>query len=175
MPIGKQASTAVTYFDPGRRTGYSQQFNLGFQQQLSGSMVLEVSGLGNLSHKLPNAALPIDQILPQILGPSHQSQQDRPPPQFNGVTILSPTLGDGRYLAALIKLEKRFSHGLNLVSTYTYSQFLDNTFEGATQLGADNGPYSNYYNRREDWGPSANDLRHRFTFSSRLRTAVRKD
>jgi hypothetical protein len=66
----------------------------------------------------------------------------------------------------MLEVEKRFSHGLNLVSTYTYSKFLENTNDTGTTAGQDGGAYSNYYNRRADYGPSANDIRHRFTFSS---------
>ena len=163
---GKQANTAVTFFDPQRATGYSQQFNLGVQHELPGAMVVEVSYLANLSRKLPNANITLNQIPPTILGPNHQSQADRPFPQFSNVTIVSPTFGVSSYHAGLIKFEKRFSHGFNVVSTYTYSKFLDNSFDGGGALGASGGPYSNYYNRRADYGPSDNDIRHRFTFSS---------
>ncbi|MDQ6758628.1 MAG: carboxypeptidase regulatory-like domain-containing protein [Acidobacteriota bacterium] len=164
--VGQQPNTAVTYFDPHRATGYSQQFNVGVQRELPGSMVLEVSYLANLSRKLPSTNISLNQISPAILGPAHQSQSDRPFPQFSNVTIVSPTLGVSNYHAALVKFEKRFSRGLNIVSTYTYSKFLDNTGDGGTALGASGGPYSNYYNRRADYGPSDNDIPHRFTFSS---------
>jgi hypothetical protein len=33
-------------------------------------------------------------------------------------------------------------------------------------LGAESGPYSDFYNRRADYGPSENDIRHRLTFNS---------
>ncbi|MDQ6701182.1 MAG: hypothetical protein M3Z36_13460, partial [Acidobacteriota bacterium] len=163
---GKQANTAVTFFDPQRATGYSQQFNLGVQHELPGAMVVEVSYLANLSRKLPNANITLNQIPPSILGPNHQSQADRPFPQFSNVTIVSPTFGVSSYHAGLVKFEKRFSRGFNVVSTYTYSKFLDNSFDGGSALGASGGPYSNYYNRRADYGPSDNDIRNRFTFSS---------
>src|SRR5207302_11519282 len=35
VPVGAATTTAVTYFDPNRATGYSQQFNLGIQRQLA--------------------------------------------------------------------------------------------------------------------------------------------
>src|SRR5260370_7902602 len=66
----------------------------------------------------------------------------------------------------MVRVEKRFSRGLNFVSTYTYSKFLENTNDIGTTAGQDGGAYSNYYNRRVDYGPSANDIRQRFTFSS---------
>jgi hypothetical protein len=166
VPVGTNPSTAVTYFDPARRIGYSEQFNLGVQRQLSTSTVLEVSFIGNISHKLAGANEPIDQILPSVLSAKSDTQAYRPFPQFSNVTILGPSIGDSRYLAGLVKFERRFSHGLNFGATYTYSQFLDNNWEGGGTLGADNGPYSNFYNRRADWGPSANDIRSRFTFNT---------
>lgn len=163
---GKATTTAVTFFDPTRATGYSQQFNLGVQHQLSESIILEVTMLGNIGHKLPNTNVSLNQISPSILGPAHQSQADRPFPQFTNVTILSPTIGDSRYLGGFVRLTKRFSKGLNLNASYTRSTFLDNSFEGGSTVGADGGAYSNQYNRRADWGPSANDIRHRVVFSS---------
>ncbi|MGH9665588.1 MAG: hypothetical protein ACRD9L_14280, partial [Bryobacteraceae bacterium] len=68
VPVGKTPSTAVTYFDPSRRTGYAHQFNLGVQRQLPGSMVVEVSFLSNDGRKLPNSSVSINQILPSVLG-----------------------------------------------------------------------------------------------------------
>ncbi|HYO82459.1 MAG TPA: hypothetical protein VES20_13735, partial [Bryobacteraceae bacterium] len=63
-------------------------------------------------------------------------------------------------------LQKRFSGGLNILSTYTWSKFLNNTNEGGATLGGEGGTYSDFYNRAADWGPSENDVPHRFTFAS---------
>lgn len=166
VPVGQNPNTAVTFFETNRRTGYSEQLNLGVQRQVTNSIVVEVSGVGNLSRKLPSAALPINQIRPEILGPTHQSQRDRPFPQFSNVTIQGPTLGVSSYWAGMARAEKRFSKGLNLNTSYTWSKFLENTNDTGTTIGRDAGPYSNLYNRRADYGPSANDVRHRFAFSS---------
>jgi hypothetical protein len=164
--VGQNPNTAVTFFETNRKTGYSQQFNFGVQRQLTGSLVVEATVLGNLSRKLPSANLSIDQIDPSILGTAHQSQKDRPYPQFSNVSIQNPTLGVSNYYAGLVRAEKRYSHGLNLIASYTYSKFLENTNDTGTTLGADGGAYSNYYNRRADYGPSTNDVRHRVSFSS---------
>jgi outer membrane receptor protein involved in Fe transport len=167
VPVGKNATTAVTYFDPNRATGYSEQFNLGFQQQLPGQMVVEATVLGNLSRKLPSSPLSIDQISPSILGPGADTQAARPFPQFSNVTIESPTLGVSNYYGAMVHLEKRYSSGLNFGASYTFSKFLDNTDEAGAALGNPNSisPYSNYYDRRADYGPSANDITHRLVLN----------
>jgi hypothetical protein len=166
VAIGQTATTAVTYFDVGRRTGYSEQFNLTVQRQLPGSSVVEVSFIGNDGRKLPDATMPIDQILPSVLGAGHSTQAYRPFPQFSNVSIIAPDLATSNYYAGVIKFEKRFSHGLNIVTSYTRSKFLDDPFEAGTTLGTTNGSYSNYYNRRADYGYSANDVPNRFVFSA---------
>ena len=164
VPVGATPNTAVTYFDRSRSTGYSQQFNLGIQRQLPGSMRVEANVLGNVAHKLPVAAMPIDEILPAVLSSAHSSQKDRPYPQFSNVSIQNATLGDSKYFAGLIRLEKRFSHGFNFTASYTYSKFLGNINDSGTSLGAENGPFSNYYNRRADWGNNPNDIPQRLSF-----------
>jgi hypothetical protein len=166
VAVGQNPNTAVTFFENNRASGYSEQFNLGVQHQITNSVVLEVSGIGNLGRKLPSANLPINQIRPEILGPTHQSQRDRPFPQFSNVTIQNPTLGISNYYGLLMRAEKRFSSGFNMNASYTYSKFLENTNDTGTTAGRDAGPYANLYDRRADYGPSANDIRHRLSFSS---------
>jgi outer membrane receptor protein involved in Fe transport len=165
VPVGATPNTAVTFFDRSRATGYAQQFNLGVQRQLPGSLMIEATVLGNVSHKLPVAALSLNQILPSVLSPQHSSQKDRPYPQFTNVSIQNATLGDSKYFAGMLRVEKRFSHGLNFGASYTYSKFLGNINDSGSSLGAENGPYSNYYNRRADWGNSPNDINHRLSFN----------
>ena len=79
--------------------------------------------------------------------------------------VESPPLGVMNYHAFAAKAQKRFSHGFNLLATYTWSKALDNTTSIAA-LGNEGSAYSNLYNRRADYGPSENDIRHRLTWSS---------
>jgi hypothetical protein len=166
VAVGKAVNTAVTYYEINRPTGYSQQFNVGVQHELPSQSVVEVTFLGNLSRKLANANLSLSQIPPQLLGTQHQSQVDRPFPQFNGVTIIAPPNGVSNYYAALVRFQKRYSHGFNLGGSYTWSRFFTNANTPGTSLGDDAGPYSNFYNRAADYGPSDNDIRHRFSFNA---------
>jgi hypothetical protein len=165
VPVGRAATTAVSFYETNRRTSYSQQFNLGVQRELPGGTIIEVGYLGNLSRKLPGSNLSINQIRPELMGPA-ASQKDRPFPQFSNVTLAFPTLGVSNYHAGVVRLERRFSSGFNILSTYTWSKFLNNVDEGGGSVGVEGGSYSDYYNRRADWGPSENDIPHRFTFSS---------
>lgn len=162
VPVGTNPSTAVTYFDRNRATGYSQQFNLGVQRELAGSLLVEASVIGNLSRKLPAANLTLNQIPPEILGPGHSSQTNRPFPQFSDVQLLLPNLGISNYYAGLARITKRYSHGLSVGASYTWSKYLTNADSpGGASVGNNSGPYSNYYDRQADYGPSGNDIRHR--------------
>ena len=126
---GQNATTAVTFFERNRGTGYAHQFNISLQRELSGGMVVELSALGNLGRKLPAGSLSLDQIAPNVLSAAHSSQRDRPYPQFSNVSIISPTLAITNYYAGVARFEKRFSHGLNLGSTFTWSKLSGNTYQ----------------------------------------------
>jgi hypothetical protein len=167
VPAGTTPFTEVRFFERDRATGYSQQVNFRLQHELPGSIAIEAGYIGNLSRKMPGPALSLNQIPPALLGPgtTAQNRARRPFPQFSNVLIEGPTIGVINYHAFAMKAEKRFSHGFNLLATYTWSKNLDNT-DAIQALGDEGGPYSNFYNRRADYGPSTNDIRHRFTWSS---------
>lgn len=164
--VGQTPTTSVTFIDRSRRTGYSEQFNLRVQHLLPGAVLVEIGYLGNLGRKLPSDNININQIRPELLGPS-AVQRNRPFPQFSGVTIFRPAFGVSSYHGGVAKLEKRFSRGFNLLATYTWSKFCANGGSGpGTKLGDSGAAYSDYYNRRADWGPTEMDIRHRFTAAS---------
>jgi hypothetical protein len=165
VAVGKTATQAVTFFETNRRTGYSQQMNMRIQRELFGGTLFEIGYVGNLSRKLGCANITLNQIRPERMGPG-TGQKDRPYPQFTNVQILAPSFGVSSYHAGVAKVEKRFSRGFNILATYTWSKFLDNADTGAASIGNEGNNYSNIYNRRADWGPSENDIRHRFTWSS---------
>jgi len=164
--VGSAPNTAVTFYEFGRSTGYSHQFNASVQHVLSGGVLLEATYLGNISHKLASTNLSLNQIPLAQAAAGRTTQQFRPYPQFSGVTAVLPSLGDSSYHALATRFEKRFSSGLNFLGTYTWSKFLNNTSEGGSQVGNDAGPYSDFYNRRLDHGYSGNDVPHRMTFAS---------
>ncbi|MCI0620652.1 MAG: carboxypeptidase regulatory-like domain-containing protein [Acidobacteria bacterium] len=169
VQVGQQPTTAVTFFETDRRAGYSHMFNFGYQRELGKGFIGEISFLGNLSHKLSSGNLSLNQVTPerlaQVAGAGRTpGQADRPFPQFSNVNIQSPTLGDSRYYAGVARIERRFAGGFSVLGTYTWARAFNNYNDGGS-LGADIG-FSNFYNRRADWGPTGNDVRHRLTMTS---------
>ena len=162
--VGQTPNQSPTFYESNRRTGYALQSNFAIQRQLPANILFEASYIGNLSRKLASANLSLNQVRPELLSPA-STQRDRPFPQFTNVSVILPSLGVSSYHALLVRAEKRFESGWNFLGTYTYSKFQNNTNEGGSTLGAEGGVYSNFYNRKADWGPSENDVRHRLTWS----------
>ena len=169
VQVGANPTTNVSFFEPGRKIGYSQQFNFGIQHELPGSILVDVSYIGNLSRKLATSNININQIPPDRINAIRPAgifrQAYRPFPQFNNVTLQNPSFGVTDYHAGAVKVEKRFAHGVSFLGTYTWSKNLSNIDDSADTLG-DSQQFSDFYNRRADKGPSALDINHRFTWSS---------
>jgi hypothetical protein len=167
VQVGRPVTTSITFYETNRRTPYSMQYNLSIQRELPQGFLVDVSFVSNLSRKLATSNLPLNQIRPEKMGAT-AGQRDRPFPQFNGVAVQLPTMGVASYNAGVLRVERRFSKGFSLLSTYTWSKNLNNASEGGGGAAGDDGGYSNLYNRRADWGPSGNDIRHRMTTSGVL-------
>jgi hypothetical protein len=86
----------------------------------------------------------------------------RPFPQFSNVQQLYPDIGESRYNGGNIGLQKRFSHGFQYQINYTYSKFIDNE-ESRSELAGYPGTdtYTDYYNPKDRFGLSGNDVRQR--------------
>ena len=54
-----------------------------------------------------------------------QQQLLRPYPRFTTVALFRDNVGNSKYNAAAVKIEKRVSHGLTLNAAYTFSKLLD--------------------------------------------------
>ena len=98
----------------------------------------------------------------------------RPFPQFNQVTRIAPMWGNSSYHGMNLKLEKRFSNGLNFLTNYTWAKFIDDTF-AQFEAGEADLAMQNYYDRAAEKALSGNDVRHRLVWSSVYELPVGKD
>ncbi len=137
-----------------------QKWNIGVQQELTQSMVLEVGYQGNhSSHQLlqpdfnqcPNYYLPSSTINCNGL---------RPVPYIGSISGTA-TFGFGNYDALTAKLEKRLSNGLQMLISYTYGHALANS--GTTLSGSNGFGNLNPLNYADSYSSAAWDIRHNFT------------
>ncbi len=154
---------------------YAQDWNLTIQRQLTSTLGLEVAYVGmkathlqftqninqpflvgnNYGTVKPFPTLPLtSSVIPsQCLPPN-------PACGLNNINQINSG-GNSNYNALWATLNKHFSHGLQILASYTYSKSLDyNSLSTGESLALQNA-----YNPRGDYGPSEFDARHRFVLS----------
>src|SRR5262249_38076586 len=98
-------------------------------------------------------------------GPAQQDQRLRPFPQFSDVILKSPPWGNSTYHALNVKLEKRYTNGLNFLMNYTWSKFIDDVAASSELGGQQGNGYTHIALRRLDKSLSGNDIRQRYVGS----------
>ena len=147
---------SVTFVDPNRVIPRVHQFSLGIQRELGWRSVLEVSYVGSRSQELPvsqnldsvtwaqlaqygaNASPnltdsqpnPFAGLIPATnLNTATTTRQQLllPYPQFTGLTETNLPVGKSWYNSLQVRYDKRFSHGLNLLVSYTRAKWMSAT------------------------------------------------
>ncbi|MGA7574210.1 MAG: TonB-dependent receptor [Terriglobales bacterium] len=170
--------------DPHLVTPYTQQWHLGLEYQLPADTVLEVSYAGSRGLKLfafynGNQAVP-------VLGTDSLPTAPRRPANNEAPGANGPcTLADGgancnpaldvaidtfrsntqsNYNSLQVRLEKRYSHGLQYEAAYTFSHALDNA--SSASLGSvNNGDFQDQRYPNANYANADFDVRQRFVFS----------
>jgi hypothetical protein len=137
-----------------------QKWNVAVQQQLAGQMALEVGYQGN--HSSHQLLQPDFNACPNF-GTTNSSINCNSLRRYPDIGSISgtATFGFGNYEALTAKLEKRFSHGLQFISSYTYGHALANS---GTTLSGSNGLYTkDPTNYATSYASASWDIRHNFT------------
>ncbi|MBZ5564227.1 MAG: TonB-dependent receptor [Acidobacteriia bacterium] len=125
LPGGPAASVyAIGRLD---KTSYTQQWSLGVQRQLASELMLEVDYVGTKGTKMPTFF--ITNIAPAgPPGPQHVA----PWPKNPTLMIEDNNFGNSIYHGLQAKLEKRFSNGLQFMTSYAWAHYIDDTGGGNT-------------------------------------------
>lgn len=149
--------------DPTAKTPYTEDYNFSIERSISNDIAATVSYVGNVSRHLqvfpdPNGSLAYE-------NPNNSIQNARPLPDFGG-SQYTAYAGISDYNGLQAKIEKRYSHGWNLLATYTWSHNLDNA---PTPLGTTgDGGYreTNLIPIGLEYSNSGFDTRQRITFNA---------
>ncbi|PWT81379.1 MAG: TonB-dependent receptor [Acidobacteria bacterium] len=143
-------------------TPYMQQWNFGIERQLGKDTVLQVTYAGSKGTKLftfynGNQADPSPD-------PTAAFAPRRPVPSIDTGINLFKSDGGSKYNSLQSRLEKRFTHGISVLVTYTYSHAVDNASNA--NLGSQNNDGFRWF-KHPEWekGNASFDVRHRFTAS----------
>ncbi|MGH9841784.1 MAG: hypothetical protein ACREEM_23770, partial [Blastocatellia bacterium] len=191
-----QVGQSVSFVDQNRRAAYLQQYSLDLERELPGNIALSLAYTGSRGTHLQiggiaNGALNLNQLPPQFLSRTdlqnrvpnpflgtaaargllagatvQQAQLLRPFPQFGDVLMFGASGGNSFYNSLTIKAQKRLSRGLQFLTSYTWSKFLDN-INGQTNAFVPGAPVNilNANDRRSDYGLSSVDAPHRYLLS----------
>jgi hypothetical protein len=156
VPVG----APYAYSDnPAHHTAYTMQYLLNIQRQFGASWAVEVGYLGSVSHHMAgfwnqNEGIPS----PVGTAASHLPFADY------GFIQTVEDMGNAEYNSLAVKVNKRFSGGLSLITAYTYGVSIDDTSAIRIQ-GYDTLFPQNSYCIRCERGPSSFDTRHRLVVS----------
>jgi hypothetical protein len=155
----------ILFNDPNRKDEMYHQYNVTLQDEFSAGWLAEVAYVGSIGRNL---------LVLQNIGTGN----DEGGPGSREVILVSTSStnpitatryrGKSSYNALQSKLEKRFSKGLALLTSYTWAHAIDDSPGGICGNGAsarDCGP-DDPTRPELDRGNSDTDVRHRFTFSN---------
>ncbi len=164
VPVGQAVRLSPEFLDKNYKNTYAHHISFNVQRQLPGNLLLDAGYLGNLAHNVGSRATNINEVRPELRGAT-QNQRLRPFPQFGNVSLVQAAWGNSSYNAFSVKVEKRFSAGLNLLSSYTWAKFLDDVEAQSEAGGAPGAGIQSVYARALDKSFSGNDVRHRWVAS----------
>lgn len=161
-PTSGLPNNVTLYIPRDRPTTSIQNWHISVQRELFGNTVLDVAYVGNRVKDSVlladfNQARPLTQAEAALPAAQQPSLQARRP--ITGFGSISAVLSEGfsTYNALQIKLERRFSQGLYLLNSFTFSKALDNGSQVLEEPNGNTGTPQDLNNFKGDYGIGAYD------------------
>lgn len=166
------------FVDPNLKNPYSDQWNFGVQEALTQSTTLTVNYVGSNGHRLDvgitgNQATTPDPtgklLVPSVscytttCTPALVAAQGRFPLPYQVPTHYDESIGTSWYDALQVSLNKKTSHGLTFLLSYTWSKALDIGADEWFAAGTNGSSVQDPYHLNNDKGLAGFDLPQIFT------------
>jgi hypothetical protein len=166
----------IVFFGPDTQNPLIHQFDLIFDQRIAPNTVLSVSYVGSQGRNLPifidqNLNPPTATNTYTVIGGPLDGQSltmpvftnPRPNPNFSQMTQITSGVNTS-YNALVLALNRRFTRGLQVQTSYTYSKATDNGQSSQTFTASNN--VLNPFDLALEEGTSSFDIPHRFNLSA---------
>jgi hypothetical protein len=148
--------------DPEIKPPYTMTFSLGMEQQITQNLAGTITYVGNLSRHLELYGAP--NTAPGLWRPGTNTNPFNPFPDLGGVGEIH-FAGVSTYNALQTKLEKRYSHGLSFLATYTWSHAMDDASDAGGLFTAIGNRQPALIPYIDEFTNSVFDIRNRFTIN----------
>lgn len=172
-----------------KNNAYVQHWNFGIQRQVSGDLLLEAVYAGNQGVRLPvsvqfNQVDPVYQSMgnrlsDRVTNPFYGltttgvlstptitvAQLLRPFPQYGGIDSNLNHTASSNYHSLQLRVQKRMSHGMQFLVTYTASKTIDNGSGRVVDFTTLRPPAQNAYDLKAERAVSQQDISQRFNLS----------
>ncbi len=144
----------VNYIPPDTNTGNVQNWHVTVQRELLANLMVDVAYIGNRSRNLVILG-DFNQARPNNANEDLPLQARRP---IQGFQFIQAAFDGGKaeYHALQIKIERRYTRGLYLLNSFTYSKARDNASGHLETANGDNSRV-NVRNLDAEWGLSGYD------------------
>ena len=151
------------YFEPKGILPYDQNWRLEIERDLPADFVVRVLYLGEKGvHQYTGEGIDLDPLDPSVLVFRDRlndlafNQSLRPYPQFRSITPgYGYPIGSNSFHRGQLRLEKKFSYGLNFTGSYFFSKLIDDVLGG-------NNPQNNL-DLKSEKSLSPNDVTHQLS------------
>ncbi len=185
---------SAAYVLPNAKDPSSQQYTLTVSREIPMGVVADFSYVGNHGNHFLNASPNINTLAPQYYSLGTAALSASVPNPYKGIVpgslgaatiteanLLKPypymstvTLQDSRNASywsnlAMLSVQRRVQHGLQVIGAYTFSKILDRGVQGLSDLSAVGTSTSSspqdWRNPQAEYSVDAIDVTHRLTFS----------
>jgi len=149
--------------DPNYKDGFSNQWNVEVQRELTPTTTLSVAYVGSHNGRLAYTGYANAAPTPSPQGTSLAVIDSlRPMPFMNANVHYTQSIGASDYRALQTRLQRRLANGLMTLVSYTWSKATDNTsgYFGVEDGAGSRSSVQNYFDPASNVGPSGFDIPH---------------
>jgi hypothetical protein len=167
LPGADPWSLGSWYTDPHIQDPRSLQYNLTVERELGSKTALSVAYVGSKDDRLAITGQWNTAQTPG-LGTISQVRARTPFPWYNTSSFYSTSQGTSSYNGLQVKLDRKFSNGLQYLASYTWSKAIG--MGGSGLFDVENGPggdsiWQNYYDLKASRGVLAFSIPQMFTMA----------